>query len=130
MSVETQDQKERIWDLMEAEKRRDRLLQRISTGAWIVTFLALLFMAVEVGVRVYWGIRAAMRGAIGAPEVLHQAMPLIWVIGGISLLVAVFSTAGVFLRLRVASLGEIRLRLAAVEELLKEQVDANGGAVL
>jgi hypothetical protein len=51
-------------------------------------------------------------------EVISTLMPLVAVIGFVSLLVAVLSTVGVFLRLRTASLSEIQLRLAALEGML------------
>jgi hypothetical protein len=45
-------------------------------------------------------------------------MPLFDVLWKLSLLVAGLSTVGIFLRLRTASLSEIQLRLAALEELV------------
>ena len=45
----------------------------------------------------------------------------------LSLLVAVLSTVGVFLRFRTASLAEIQLRLAAVEQMLTDQAEAGHG---
>ncbi len=48
-------------------------------------------------------------------------MPLVRSVGAVSLLVAVLSTAALLLRFRAASLDEIRLRLAAVEQMLSDQ---------
>lgn len=48
-------------------------------------------------------------------------MPLVWVLGTVSLLVATLSTVGVFLRFRTATLGEIRLRLTALEQMVSDQ---------
>ena len=60
-----------------------------------------------------------VRGAtIG--DVLALTMPLIAVTGVLSVLIATVSTVGVFLRLRTASLAEIQVRLAALEQMLLE----------
>ena len=125
MNASTQGQKDQIRELIEAEKGRDRTLQRISTGAWILTFVALLFTAVGVGFNVWWAAEAFLRGQAGMDVIFREAMPFVWIVGAISLLVAVLSTAGVLLRFRAASLDEIRLRLAAVEQMLTDQ--AHGG---
>jgi hypothetical protein len=45
------------------------------------------------------------------------------VLGVLSLLIAVLSTVGIFLRLRTASLTEIQLRLAALEQVLASRLD-------
>lgn len=53
-------------------------------------------------------------------NVLALTMPLIAVTGVLSVLIATVSTVGVFLRLRTASLAEIQVRLAALEQMLLE----------
>ena len=121
MNASTQRKKDRIREFIEAEKDRDQTLQRISTGAWILTFVALLFTAVGVGFNVWWAAAAFLRGQVGMDVIFREAMPFVWIVGAISLLVAVLSTAGVLLRFRAASLDEIRLRLAAVEQMLTDQ---------
>jgi hypothetical protein len=55
--------------------------------------------------------------------VFGSAMPLFIVLGFLSVLIATLSTVGVFLRLRTASLTEIQLRLAALEEMLRSRKD-------
>ena len=124
MNASPQEQKDRIFELIEEEKGRDRTLKRVSTGAWIVTFAALLVTAVGVSFDIWWAMRAVAEGDVGVGVVFREAMPLIWVVGAVSLLVAVLSTVGVFLRFRTASLAEIQLRLAAVEEMLTDQAEA------
>ncbi len=121
MITSQKEQKDRTWEFIEAEKGRDRRLQKISTVAWIVTFAALLFTAVGIGFNVWWAAQGFMIGQLGMNVIFREAMPLVWVVGTISLLVAVLSTAGVLLRFRAASLHEIRLRLAALEEMLMDQ---------
>jgi uncharacterized membrane protein len=74
-----------------------------------------------VGFNVWWAAEAFLQGQVGMDVIFREAMPFVWVVGAISLLVAVLSTAGVLLRFRAASLDEIRLRLAAVEQMLTDQ---------
>ncbi len=121
MNASSQQQNDRIWKLIEAEKGRDRMLQRVSTGAWILTFVALFFAAVIVGINIWWATRLYMLGIEEIVVVFRQAMPLVWIVGAVSLLVAVLSTAALLLRFRAASLDEIRLRLAAVEQMLTDK---------
>ncbi len=124
MNASPQEQKDRIFQLIESEKGRDRKLQRIATAAWTLTFVALLFTAVGIGFNVWWAAQAYMNSQVGMGIIFREAMPLVWVAGGTCLLVAVLSTVGVFLRFRTASLAEIQLRLAAVEEMLASQMEA------
>jgi len=126
MNASPQKQKDRIWELIEVERSRDLRLRRISTGAWAVTFAALLFTAVGIGFDVWRAMMAHLNGRVGMDVVFREAMPFVWVAGGIALLVAVLSSAGVLLRLRAASLDEIRLRLAAVEQMLADEADTRG----
>ena len=129
MNATPQRQDDRIWKLIEAEKGRDRTLQRVSTGAWILTFVALLFTAVVVGIHVWWAARSFMEGRVPMVAILGEAMLLVWIVGAVSLLVAVLSTAALLLRFRAASLDEIRLRLAAVEQMLTDQSQGGEGGV-
>jgi hypothetical protein len=117
----TSNQGNLVWEVIEKEKDRDRLLRKISAAAWIVTFLALLFTGVGIGFNVAWAIQVYLQEEVGAGVVFREAMPFVWVMGTISLLIAVLSTVGIFLRFRTASMSEIQLRLAAVEQMLKDQ---------
>jgi hypothetical protein len=106
------------WALVEVEQRRDRTLRRLSIGAWAATFAVAAVFAVIVAMRVslMWSLSAV--GALDRRAVFEAATPLVLVVGVLSLLVAVLATVGIFLRLRTASLAEIRLRLAALEAIL------------
>lgn len=126
MNVSMQEQRDRIWESIQAEKDRDRSIKRISRWAWIVTFVALLLVAVSVGWNVWLVLVGALKGNVSYTQVFRTAMPLVWVLGTISFLIAILSTVGVFMRFRTASLGEIQLRLAAVEEMLSAQGNGNG----
>jgi hypothetical protein len=109
---------EKAWALIETERRRDRFIRRVCIAAWSVTFgLALLFAA-AIAAPIIQMARGAMLGAFPWMTVVGAAMPLMGVLWTLSLLVAGLSTVGVFLRQRAASLAEIQLRLAALEEML------------
>lgn len=115
---------ERAWALIENEKRRDRFVRRVSIAAWSVTLALVLLVAILVGMQVLEVTRVS-----GLPRLtaIGLAMPFIDILWKLSLLVASLSTVGVFLRLRTATLTEIQLRLAALEELLASRPDARQG---
>ena len=106
------------WAAIEEEKRRDRFIRRVSVVAWTVTFVLLLVFGVAVGAQVAQMLRLVGDGGAPFTVVIWSAMPLLVVVGILSLLIATLSTVGIFLRLRTASLAEIQLRLAALEEML------------
>ena len=108
----------RVWDAIEGEKRRDRLLRRVSITAWSVTLVLVVALAVMVGIQVVELAKGAMVGAVPWMSVVGVAMPLVITLGMLSVLVGTVSTIGVFLRMRTASLTEIQLRLAALEDML------------
>ena len=112
----------RVWDAIESEKRRDRFLRRVSVVAWTVTLILVIVLAVMVGLQVAQMARGAMVGALPWIAVIGAAMPLLIVLGILSVLIATLATIGMFLRMRTASLTEIQLRLAALESML-----ASGG---
>jgi uncharacterized BrkB/YihY/UPF0761 family membrane protein len=109
------------WTLIEEEKRRDRLIKRISVIAWTVTFIVVLIIGIGVGYNVSQLLKLLPMNSASWTAVIWAAMPLIVIIGALSLLIATLSTVGVFLRLRTASLAEIQLRLAALEDMLAER---------
>lgn len=111
------------WARVEEEKRRDRTLRRVSIAAWTATFVVVAAFAVIVVMHVSYNWRLAAVGAVDPRFVFDAAMPLIVVVGVLSLLVAVLATVGIFLRLRTATLAEIRLRLAAIEAVVAGQGD-------
>jgi len=111
---------EHVFQFIESEQRRDRFVRRISVVAWSVTFLMLLAFASLVAFEVSHAYSAVEVGAATIGNVLALTMPLIAVTGVLSVLIATVSTVGVFLRLRTASLAEIQVRLAALEQMLLE----------
>jgi flagellar biosynthesis protein FliR len=118
MSKETTSASSNVWDAIEAERGRDRLLRRVAVSAWIITLVFVIALAVLVSFQVAQMARAAMVGAVPWMSVMGVAMPLIIVLGLLSVLVASLSTIGMFLRMRTASLTEIQLRLAALETMI------------
>jgi RNA polymerase sigma factor (sigma-70 family) len=113
----------KVWEAIENEKRRDRLIRRVSVMAWAITFFFVAVLAVMVCAQVVEFAKGAMAGALPWATVFAAAMPLVIVLGLLSVLVATLSTIGIFLRLRTASLTEIQLRLAALEDMIVAQGD-------
>ena len=118
MSNTKTDASSSAWDAIEAEKKRDRFIRRACTIAWTVTGLLALFFAILVGIQVSELARGAMAGAIPWMSVAGAAMPFVISLGMLSVLIATVTTIGMFVRMRTASLHEIQLRLAALEDML------------
>jgi len=123
MSTQLSPASERVWSLIEQEKRRDRLVRRVSVTAWSVTGGAVLLFGGVTSVQVWRLMRHAAEGLVPWEIVFKVAMPFVAVIGILSLLIAVLSTVGIFLRLRTASLSEIQMRLAGLEEMIASHLD-------
>ena len=123
MSSNVAPASERVWAVIEREKRRDRLVRRAAVIAWAVTGGAVLIFGAGTGFEVWRMVRRAMLGAVEWNDVFAAAMPVVVVIGVLSLLIATLSTVGIFLRLRTASLSEIQLRLAALEEMIASHLE-------
>jgi hypothetical protein len=83
-----------------------------------LTFVLTGCYAALVSQQVFEALRRQQVGAATGESVLAAAMPLVIALGVLALLVATLSTVGMFLRFRTAALGEIQLRLAALEAML------------
>ncbi len=114
-----------LWARIEAERKQDRLVRRISLGAWGVTLAVMLVFAAIIGADVASTIRQARIGIVSSSAVLDAVVPLLGVVGTTSLLLALVSTVGVFLRFRTASLADIQVRLTALEAILSEEAGAD-----
>jgi hypothetical protein len=114
---------EKAWAAIESERRRDTFLRGLSIAAWAVTLLIVLLFGWMVGIQVAEMWRAFNAGVVPWMTVVGSAMPLLIVVGFLSLLIATLATVGIFLRLRTASLTEIQLRLAALEDMLAARHD-------
>ncbi len=117
---------EAVWAGIERDKRYDRRLRRISTAAWGVTLVIVLAWGVLTALQVVNLIRLIGVGLATRLAVVAAVTPFLIALGALSLLVAVLSTVGVFLRLRTASLAEIQLRLSAVEAMLAGRGEGAG----
>ena len=109
---------EKAWTAIDQERRRDRLLRRISIVAWSVTCVIVLLFTILFGLALATMIQSAMMGYLPWMSVAGIAYPLVIVLGTVSLSVATLSTIAIFLRHRTASLSDIQLRLAALEDML------------
>jgi len=124
MTQPTSDASTGAWTLIEKEKRRDRFIRRVSITAWTATFLFVVVFTIMIGGQVLEMYKAHLVGMLPFSTVVGMATPLIIVLGFLSLLIATLSTVGVFLRFRTASLTEIQLRLAALEDMLASRRDS------
>ena len=113
-----EDSTNRVWQAIDDDRRQERMLKRISFIAWSATFTMALVYAVLGAISTVEMVRAAMSGAVPWFTAFGSAVPLIVVLGLLSVLIAVLATIGVFARNRQATLHEIQLRLAALEESL------------
>ena len=109
------------WALIDAEKRRDRLIRRLCIFSWGATFSVAVLFVVAVGVGVVEMLKGAMAGNLPWITVTGAAMPLLGALWTLCLLMAALSTIGVFLRMRTASLAEIQMRLAALEAMMTDR---------
>ena len=123
MSTELSPASERVWSVIEREKRRDKLVRRVSVTAWSVTGGAVLAFGGVTAVEVWRYVQHAMEGAVGWWHVFERTIPFVAVVGVLALLIAVLSTVGIFLRLRTASLSEIQMRLAGLEEMVASHME-------
>ncbi len=114
----------RAWSRIEAEQRSDRLFRRLTIIGWTATGLVVILLVV-FGIT---QLRAAMQMAGGgiAPlgALLGSLVPVVLAVGAFCALAATLATIGLFLRMRSASLHEIQLRLAALEDLLTQTASA------
>lgn len=110
---------DKAWAFIDEEKRRETLLRRISKWAWITAFLIVLTFSIIWGIHIIQMIQMYTLARLPDREnILRTATPLFVALGFMSVLVATVSTIGMFMRFRAASLTEIQLRLAALEDML------------
>lgn len=110
---------ESAWSAIDKEKRRDRLIRRMSVVAWSTTFVVVLVFAAITVQRIVLARKQVASGFALPQAVSDAALPLVAVVGVLSLLIATLCTVGIFLRLRTASLSELQLRLASLEDMIR-----------
>jgi hypothetical protein len=116
--------KDEAWAFVEREKKIDRFIKRVSIVAWAITLLIVLVFVVLTGMQLMEVARGVREGTLPPGMMLGVAIPLMVVLGCLSVLIATLSTIGIFLRLRTSSLAEIQLRLAALEAMLSSPQDS------
>lgn len=114
------------WAQVEREKRIDRRVRRVTIAAWTITLVLVVVFVVIAGLQLAEVLQARRLFPLPWSAVAQRAFPLLVVLGLLSVLVATLGTIAVFLRLRTASLLEIQLRLAALEEILSSRGDDTG----
>ncbi len=110
----------RAWSRIEAEQRGDRLFRRLTVVGWSATGLVVVLL-VGFGIAQFrFAVQFASGGAAPLGALLGGLVPVILAVGAFCALGATLATIGLFLRMRSASLHEIQLRLAALEDLLTQ----------
>lgn len=114
-----------LWNQVEREKQKDKRVQRVSTIAWSVTGLSILFYGSIVLQQFLQYQRMVDSGRMPSGSEWAVLTPLVGVIGLVALFVAILATVGMFFRLRTSSLEEIKVRLTSLEDLVLDHVDAS-----
>jgi hypothetical protein len=107
--------------LIEIERRRDRFIRRANIIAWSVSLSLVLLIAIVVAIQASQFLAGALEGEVPWSVVIGSTVPLIDMLWKMSLLVVTLTTIAIFMRLRTASLAEIQLRLAGLEEIVAAQ---------
>ena len=124
MNMKPQSVSNDLWKHVESEKQKDRRVQRISTVAWSVTGLAILFYG-SIVFQQFLQFRSMVdRGVMPAGSEWTALTPLVGIVGMVALFVAILATVGMFFRLRTSSLEELKVRLGALEDLVLDHVDS------
>ncbi len=122
MSAQIASASSNAWQAIDNEKRRDRIIRNVSVVSWTITFvLVVAHAAIKVSQTIF--VAKTVMGGMGWQLALPLMMPLIIALGVLTVLIATLSTVAMFLRLRTASLNEIQLRLAALEDMIVARTD-------
>lgn len=110
-------------DRIASEQRSDRTVRRLAAAGWVATGLVVLTLVAYVALNVRWILQQpAIPGQSLLPVYLSGLLPVVLAIGAFCALAATLATIGVLLRMRSASMHDIQLRLASLEELLTQSV--------
>lgn len=115
---------EEIRGWMEQEQRVDRRIRLSAKLGWSTAVVAVVVYGVFrifAVVHYLWRFEGQTipRGAYF--EIATNLMPIVYALGALGLLAGVLATIGSFVRFRTASLEEIQLRLASIEEALLDR---------
>ncbi|WP_141719718.1 hypothetical protein [Roseivirga misakiensis] len=107
-----------VWEMIEAEKKRDRFIKLVSRIAWSVTLFVLLIFLVFT-IRDYIHMQKLFnQGVTSQASVIETVVPFLIILGSLSLVIGILATVGTFLRLRTTSMLEIQQRLANLENMV------------
>ena len=129
MTTNTAPHGDKLWASIDQEKRRDRFINRVTYAAWAVTLALILTLGVMSVVSAIHNVPRVLDGQGGIRtatlgeswmSVVSALLPFVAIVGVVSLLIATLATIGVFLRMRTASLIEIQMRLASLEQMLSK----------
>jgi hypothetical protein len=109
---------DKVWTLIDEEKRRDQSIQRIAKTAWIVAVTVVILYGGLTAIQVWEMMQGFLGGLLPMSTAVAMATPFLISLGILSVLIATVTTIGSFMRLRTTSLHEIQLRLAALEEMI------------
>lgn len=111
---------DQVWTLIDREKKRDVMIKRISRVAWGATLVMLLVFLTFTLIDLSRQMDLYRSGIISQASVMSSVVPFAVILGSLSLIIAILSTVGVFLRLRTTSLLEVQQRLANLEQMIME----------
>jgi len=123
MTGSTSPEPRNSWAGIEKEKRRDRFIRRVCVTAWSVTIVVVLIFGVSMALLAVNMMKSGGFSGMGSMLLLSLGMRFLLVLGILAALIATLSTVGLFLRMRTATLGEIQMRLAALEQMLSSRGD-------
>lgn len=118
MTTPPADPTHALWDAIERERRIDRLTRGICIAAWTLTLVLTTGYAWLLWTQVAHARQLLAAGVVSREDVLLHMIPLAQTLGVLTLIVAVLSTIGVFVRFRGSTMHEIQLRLAALERIV------------
>lgn len=114
---------DQVWNMINKEKQRDKRLKIISWVSWGMVLLVLLIFMLLTFMDFSKTMNQYHSGVIPYERVLATFVPLLIILGSLSLIVAVVVTIGRFMRLRTTNLLEIQQRLTHLEELVTSKKD-------
>ena len=114
--VETRN--DQVWDMIKKEKQRDKSLKVISWVSWGMTLVVLSIFMIFTVTEFSRTMELYRSGFVPYGHVLDTLIPMLVILGSLSLLVAILVTIGRFMRLRTTNLLEVQQRLTHLENLM------------
>lgn len=114
----TQNQQHALWTSLENEKRTNQLIKVIRKSSWVVTFAYMTIFTGLTGLEAFNVYKAYKVGLVSTEALIDTVMPFFAIAGGITLLIAVLSTASTFFSNRNSKLEEMQLRILLLEKAM------------